>query len=142
MRKATLFLTLIAFSGVLFASLAHGAEWELFLQTDNNSTFHYVDRESLEPYVYDNAMHAWIKKVLLKPRPYPRGADGKRLQMSLVHYELNCEVKKFRVTKAILIYEDGTREEAKVGEYGHRWKEIPPDENEEYYKYLCGKTGD
>jgi hypothetical protein len=141
MGKAALFLTLVVLGGVLSASPAEGVEWELFLQADNNSTFHYVDQESLERYEYDDAIHAWIKKLLLKPRPYPPGSQGKNLQMSLMHYEFNCEARKFRVTKAILIYEDGSREKAKSGRHGHRWQDIPPGEVEGYYGHLCGKRG-
>jgi hypothetical protein len=107
----------------------------------HGSGFMRKSGESLERYEYDDAIHAWIKKLLLKPRPYPPGSQGKNLQMSLMHYEFNCEARKFRVTKAILIYEDGSREKAKSGRHGHRWQDIPPGEVEGYYGHLCGKRG-
>jgi hypothetical protein len=141
MRKAALVLALMVIGGVLSASPAAGAEWELFLETGDKGAFHYFDPESLERYEYNDEVHAWIKRILLKPQPYPRGSGGRKLQMSLMHYEFNCEARKFRVTKAILIYEDGGREEAKGGRHGHRWQDVPPDEHEGYYKHLCGKLG-
>ena len=139
MGKAALFLTLVVLGGVLSASTAEGAEWELFLQTGEGSAYHYVDRKSMERYEYDDSIHAWIKKLLLKPEPYPPGSQGKNVQMSIMHYEFNCGARKFRVTKAIIIYEDGGRKEAKGGKHGHRWQDVSPGETEGYFTNLCGK---
>jgi hypothetical protein len=136
MKKIASFFIAVIGSVLCLAFWAEGAEWEMFLQTDNNKTFHYVDLKSMNHNTYENIVSARIKKLLLKP--YRFRANDKDVQMGLAHFEVSCEFKKFRFKGAtILVYEDGTKKEIRIK---YLWKDITSDDIEGYRKYLCEKV--
>jgi hypothetical protein len=136
MRRTASLLIVVLGSVFLVASRGEGAEWEMFLQTNNNQTFHYVSLASIQHNTYENIASARIKKVLLTP--YPFRAGEKNVQIGLAHFEISCEFKKFRVKgSTVLIYEDGSRQEEKIK---YLWKDITGNDIEGYRKYLCEKA--